>query len=469
LLQDDRNNFLAAIVLDGEHAGLAYVDVTTGEFATTQLAGDDVSTTVQQELARLQPAEVLMEEPSPGTVVPGHATPYASRHFELDTARQALLDHFEVTSLEGYGCERLPMAVRAAGAIIQYLAETQKGQLGQLSRLATYSTGNFMALDAATRRNLELTETIRGGITKGSLLGVLDQTVVAMGGRLLRQWLNQPLLSRVSLDERLDQVECFYRDTPTRTEVRLLLKQVGDVERLTNRVIQRVAGPRDLLGLRKSLEAVPKLQALLVDGPASAGERSEGPGAGRGGPLELVARQLDACPEIVMLISQAIAPETPATLSTAGVIAPGFSAELDGILAASRDARQWVAGLERRERDRSGIKTLKVGYNKVFGYYIEVTNANASLVPPDYIRKQTLVNAERYITPELKEYESLILNADERIAEIEARVFRQVCDQVAGTAGRLLATGRAIAHLDVTAALAEVALRNNFVRPTLTE
>jgi DNA mismatch repair protein MutS len=486
LLQDKRNNYLAAAVLDGDRAGLAYVDVTTGEFATTQLSGNDVLTAVQQELARLQPAEVLVEAQeddtgtrshgdaesrvalTPGHLVTGssftgHVTPYPAWHFELDTARRALLDHFQVASLEGFGCDRLPLAICAAGTIVQYLAETQKSSLGQLAGLATYSTSNFMALDAATRRNLELTETIRSGSTKGSLLGVLDQTVTAMGGRLLRQWLNQPLLDIARLNERLDQVQFLYLNTPTRTEVISLLKQIGDVERLTNRVVQRIAGPRDLLGLEKSLEAVPRLQAVL-----EAGGLEVAPSSNRQLPASTYG-QFDPCPEVVTLISQAISPDAPATLGTPGVIAPGFSAELDGILAASRDARNWVAGLERRERERTGIKTLKVGYNKVFGYYLEVTNANTHLVPPDYIRKQTLVNAERYITPELKEYESLILNADERITELEARIFRQVCDQVAGASRRLLATAGALAHLDVVAALAEVALRNNYIRPTLTE
>jgi DNA mismatch repair protein MutS len=497
LLQDRRNNYLAAVVLDDDRAGLAYADVTTGEFATTQLGGDDVLTAVQQELARLQPAEVLVEEPkddkvtrwqgdkvtgsSDVTVSPCHrvtvssstgsVTSYPAWHFELDTARRALLDHFEVASLEGFGCDRLPLAIRAAGAIVQYLAETQKGSLGQLAGLATYSTGGFMALDAATRRNLELTETIRSGSSQGSLLGVLDQTVTAMGGRRLRQWLNQPLLDIARLNERLDQVQVFYDDTPARTEVISLLKPVSDIERLTNRIARHIAGPRDLLGLKKSLEVVPKLQvALAVEGSRlrpftafRAGSEAQPEG------LKIEGSELDPCQEVVSLIGQAISPDAPATLGTPGVIAAGFSAELDGILATSRNARQWVAGLERRERERTGIKTLKVGYNKVFGYYLEVSNVNADRVPSDYIRKQTLVNAERYITPELKEYESLILNADERIAEIEARIFRQVCDQIAGASRRLLATARALAHLDVVTALAEVALRNNYARPTLTE
>ncbi|HIC92858.1 MAG TPA: DNA mismatch repair protein MutS, partial [Anaerolineae bacterium] len=277
-------------------------------------------------------------------------------------------------------------------------------------------------------------------------------TVTAMGGRLLRRWINQPLLDVDKLERRLDAVEALYRDTAARTEVVALLKGLPDLERLTGRVVQGIASPRDLVGIRKSLEAVPKIEAAL---------------AGLQGALGDLLEALNPCEEVVALISQAIADDPPATLNVGGVIRPGFSAELDGVVAAARDAKRWVANLERRERERTGIKSLKVGYNKVFGYYIEVTKANLDLVPKEYIRKQTLVNAERFITPELKEYEALILNAQERILDIEARIFREVCDRVAAASGRLLATARALARLDVYAALAEVAIRNRYVRPTL--
>jgi len=465
LLEEKRNNYLAALVVDGNQAGIAYVDITTGEFATTQIESDDVLQAVQQELERLQPAEVLIGDEGLGgrglTPIPYPLTTYDDWRFELGNARQALLDHFEVASLEGYGCEGLPLAVRAAGAIIQYLRETQKAALEQLTHLFTYSTNAFMSLDAATRRNLELTETIRTRSIKGSLLGVLDETVTPMGGRLLRRWLNQPLLDLEALNERLDAVEAFYRDTPLRTKVISLLKQLRDLERLTSRVVQGIAGPRDLTGIRQSLEVIPKVKDAL--------EVAEGTKGTEGGSLSSLSSLLDPCEDVVALISQAIVDDPPATLSTGGVIAPGFSAELDEIIAASREAKRWVANLERVERERTGIKSLKVGYNKVFGYYIEVTKPNLALVPKEYIRKQTLVNAERFITPELKEYESLILNAQERILDLESRIFRQVCEQVAASSERLLSTARALARLDVYAALAEVALRNNYVRPKLIE
>ena len=463
LLQEKSNNYLAALVIEDHRAGIAYADITTGEFAATQLSGDDVEQMAAEELERLRPAECLIQD-TPNTQYPIsniqlQTSKYDSWRFELGNARQALLDHFDVASLAGYGCEGLPLAVRAAGAIVQYLRETQKAALAQLSDLRTYSTNEFMTLDASTRRSLELSRTIRTGAVKGSLLGVLDATVTAMGGRLLRQWLNQPLLDVGKLEQRLDAVEALYHDTPTRTQVRALLKELADLERLTSRTVQRIAAPRDLVGMRRSLEKAPHIREALAQ--LKEAERDH--------PLQTLLSQLDPCEDTASLIGEAIADDPPATLASGGVIKPGFSAELDSVATASRDAKHWVANLERSERKRTGIKSLKVGYNKVFGYYIEVTKANLDAVPEEYIRKQTLVNAERYITPELKEYESLILNAQERILDIEARLFRQVCDQVAAAAERLLSTARALAHLDVYAALAEVAIRNNYVRPVLTD
>ena len=463
LLEEKRNNYLAALVMEGNRAGIAYADITTGEFATTQLSDDDIEQAVVEELERLCPAECLIPDTSniqyPISNLQLQISKYENWRFELGNARQALLDHFEVASLAGYGCDGLPLAVRAAGAIVQYLQETQKAALAQLSELRTYSTSEFMTLDASTRRNLELTQTIRTGSVKGSLLGVLDATVTAMGGRLLRQWINQPLLDVDRLERRLDAVEAFYRDTPTRTQVTALLKEMSDLERLTSRVVQRIAVPRDLVGIRRSLEKVPRIREALSQLREPEGDH----------PLQALLLQLDPCEEVASLIAGAIVDDPPATLASGGVIRAGFSAELDSVIAASRDAKNWVANLEQTERKRTGIKSLKVGYNKVFGYYIEVTKANLDAVPEEYIRKQTLVNAERFITPELKEYESLILNAQERILDIEARLFREVCDQVAAAAGRLLSTARALAHLDVYTALAEVAIHNNYVRPVLTD
>ncbi len=462
LLDERRNNYLAAIVVEEQQAGLAYADITTGEFAATEWRGKEAHRRLIEELARLAPAEIVTADPQfleryrlPASPLEGvTVTESEGWPFEPETAQQMLCDHLQVASLEGFGLAGRPLATRAAGGLLHYLAETQRSRLGQLSSLRTYSTAQFMALDAATRRNLELTESLRRGAVQGSLLGVLDATVTGMGGRLLRRWINQPLLDRAQIERRLDAVDAFYKETPTRTRLRTLLKQIADLERLTSRAVQRIARPRDLLGIRRSLETLPDILGLVE------------PLADRAEALAELTT-LHRCHDVADLIAQALVDDPPATLGAGGVIRPGFSAELDSIAAASRDAKAWVANLEKRERARTGIKNLKVGYNKVFGYYLEVTKANADRVPPEYIRKQTLVNAERYITPELKEYESLILNAQERITDLEGRIYSQVQDQVAAASERLLAVGRALARLDVYAALAEVALTNRYVRPIL--
>jgi DNA mismatch repair protein MutS len=464
LLDERRNNYLAALVVDGSRAGLAYADITTGEFATTQFSGADVLRLVAEEIDRLRPAELVTgtpaaleqyQQPGPRSASP-LVTEYDQWPFDLEAARQILEDHFGVRSLDGFGVAGLPLAVRAAGGLLHYLTETQRSGLGQLSTLRTFSTEQFMTLDVATRRNLELTETLRRGTMEGSLLGVIDATVTSMGGRLLRRWINQPLLDLERLNRRFDAVEALWDDTPVRTRLRTLLKDVSDLERLTSRVVQAIARPRDLLGIRQSLEALPEIQDLV----GQVGDKAS---------FVDSWASLDLCRDVVALVEQAIIDDPPATLSAGGIIRPGFSAELDNIMAASRDAKAWVANLEKQERERTGIKNLKVGYNKVFGYYLEVTKANVDRIPEEYIRKQTLVNAERYIIPELKEYESLILNAEERMLDLEGRIFRQVLDQVAAAADRLLAVAQALAYLDVFAALAEVALMYRYVRPELAE
>jgi DNA mismatch repair protein MutS len=464
LLEERRNNYLAALIVEGKRAGLAYADITTGEFATTQLAGGDVMRLAGEELGRLRPAEVLtcdaalagQQERGDSPFGDTLFTVYERWRFDLDTARQALQDQFNVASLDGFGLGGLPLAIQAAGALLQYLAETQRSRLAQLSTVHTYSTEQYMVLDAATRRNLELTETLRRGSVQGSLLGVLDGTVTSMGGRLLHRWITHPLLDLERLTRRLDAVEAFVQDTPARARLRDLLKNVTDLERLTSRVVQVIARPRDLLGVRESLQAVPEIQAL-IDGMGQKPEAFRAFAA------------LDPCQDVVALLDQALVDNPPATLSSGGVIRPGFSAELDNIVAASRDAKSWVANLEKQERKRTGIKSLKVGYNKVFGYYLEITKANVDRVPEEYIRKQTLVNAERYITPELKEYESLILNAEERIQDLEGRIYQQVLEQVGAASGRILAIAQALARLDLYAALAEVALMHRYARPRLAE
>jgi DNA mismatch repair protein MutS len=471
LLSAKENNYLAAVVIQGERAGLAFVDITTGEFAATQIQGHDLVRLVLNEVTRLNPAEIIAPdqaslEPFETLGIPNSL--YDEWRFEASHAQQVLQRHFEVATLDGFGLSGKSLAVQAAGAIIQYVADTQKQALAHITRLSAYSTDAFMALDAATRRNLELTETIRTGSTQGSLLGVLDKTITPMGGRLLRTWLHQPLLDVTALNERLDAVETFFGDTLARGDLRATLKEIADLERLTNRAIQGIAQPRDLLAIKRSLEAIPVIQQILERVSRPAGQpAANGESAAPRKTFSMARFPLNPCADMASLISQAIVDDPPAVIAKGGFIRTGFSAELDGIIAGSREAKVWVANLEPQERQRSGIKSLKVGFNKVFGYYIEVTHAHRDQVPPEYIRKQTLVNAERYITPELKEYESLILNADERQLEVETRIFKEVCAQIAAAAERLLATSRTLAYLDVVSALAEVARQNNYQRPSL--
>jgi DNA mismatch repair protein MutS len=464
LLVEDKPNYLMAIMPIGSaesgtwnQAGVAYADISTGEFAATQLEGENTAVLVLEELARLSPREVIMPESwvERGASLPAgiHLTPVADWRFERGSAEQALTQHFQVRTLDGYGLKETPAAIGAAGATLQYLRETQRNSLAQLTGIRAYSTANFMVLDQFTRRNLELTETIRTRQAKGSLLGILDRTLTAMGARLLRSWINQPLLELSRLNARLEAVEALASDEALRVELSGALRSISDIERLTNRLLVGKAGPRDLLGLRASLEVVPVIQQQIAHIPA----------------LKALAGRLDPCQDVYDHIGRAISDEPPAVLNAIGTIRAGYAQELDDILNATRDARAWIANLEGIERKRTGINTLKVGFNKVFGYYIEVTTANQDRVPPDYIRKQTLVNAERYITPELKEYETLVLNAEEEILAVERRLFEELCQTLCESAQRLLRTAQSLAHLDVFLSLAEVAVRESYVRPHLTE
>jgi DNA mismatch repair protein MutS len=447
LLETKANNYLACAVLEGEQAGLAYIDITTSEFMCTQMP----ASRLRGEIGRLNPAEIVVTEDgeplSAGDGIP--VTMLEPRWFDMDTAERTLLEHFGASTLEGYGCARLPQAIRAAGAILHYLETTQKQALERMTRLSTYSTETFMAMDGISHDNLEIFRGLASGTAQGSLLSVLDETRTPMGGRLLRRWLSQPLLELGELTRRQDAVSWFYSDSLVRREVMAILDKVVDVERLVNRIRGGVAIPREVVALRHSLEAVPSLTALLESNPSWLG------------------KGLAAQPELVNLISSAIEEQPTTTLGEGGVIRRGFSEELDTLRTSSRDARQYLANLEKQEKEKTGIKSLKIGFNNVFGYYIEVSQSNLSQVPEHYIRKQTLANGERYYTPELKEYESLILNARQRMEELETSLFRQVCRQIALSAEPVLALAAVLAELDVFTSLAEVALRYGYVRPEL--
>jgi DNA mismatch repair protein MutS len=448
LLANKSNNYLASVIISGEQAGIAYVDITTSEFATTQLPVERVA----PELERLQPREVLLPEDANGYgQLMFTITRLDDYWFDLEIARETLLRQFAAASLDGYGCSGLPLATRAAGALIHYVNETQKETVPQLNSLATYSTDSFMVLDGQTIRNLELFQGGRWGEAGHSLLSTIDLTKTAMGGRLLKNWLGRPLLDLSTLNRRQEAVAWLYGNSLARQKIISLLADIADLERLVNRVISNRVMPRELLGFRSGLEKVPDLKAAMADGDA----------------INWLRGELKPCPDVADLIARAIADE-PGDLEHGGVIKEGFSSDLDEIRHNSRQAKEYLAGLEQRERQRTGIKSLKVGYNRVFGYYIEVSRANLSLVPSDYIRKQTLAEAERFFTPELKEYESLILNAQEKIADLESAIFRQLCEQIGSMGEQILATAGGIAQIDVVCSLAETAARRDYSRPTLT-
>ena len=462
ILDRKANNYLAAAVTDGDRAGLAYVDITTSEFATSEFPASHLAV----ELAGLEAAELLVaEEDLPPYTADGRKgsndevsiTSVPSDMFHEDWAREALHNAFGVTSLEGFGCERLPLAVRAAGAIVRYLDGHRSSAIGQLNSLYTYSTESYMVLDPQTRRNLELFEGGRwGGDTRASLLAVLDRTKTSMGARQLRRWVGRPLLDVAELKKRQDAVEWFHRSTVRRSRVTAVLQTIADIERLINKVSASAATPRDVVGLGRSLAAAPEIWSILgEDEDAST--------------VAWLTDEVHDASETVDLICRAITDDPPLNVGDGGVIRQGFSDDLDRLRNSSREAQDYIASLEKTERERTGIKSLKVGYNKVFGYYIEISRANLSQAPEEYIRRQTLVNAERFITPQMKEYESLILNAQERIAELESTLFRQVCKQVADAADAIMTVARAVAQVDAFASLADVAERQGYVRPELNE
>src|SRR6266508_1705666 len=453
LLPGDSNNYLASVVLsDGssssstaghQYAAVSYVDITTGEFAVTELPIE----ALRAELTRLHPAEILYPDNQPlNDGIQGHKTSYPAWRFEPGKCEEVLLSHFRASTLQGFGIKGHGLSMRAAGAIIQYLKDSSADSLSLLTSLRSYSINEFMTLDAATRRNLELDETLRGE-RKGSLLGTLDQTVTPMGKRLIHQWVSQPLLSVERIKRRQSGVQYFFEDGMKRAELRAALKPLADLERLVNRVMAGYAQPRDLVAMRDTLSRLSSIMNIIG--------QDESP----------TLPKLELADEECSLLQSAIDDDPPSTLQNTGIIRPGYSQELDSVIEASQHARDWIGNLEVVERERTGLKTLKVGYNKVFGYYIEISRGAADKAPSNYIRKQTLVNAERFITPEMKEYETLVLNAEDRIREIELRLFKETCAVIGKSAYKLLQIARSLAVLDVLSSFAETAALGGYIRP----
>ncbi|MDO8615769.1 MAG: DNA mismatch repair protein MutS [Dehalococcoidia bacterium] len=468
LLTSGANNYLAALFPGDSRCGVAYVDVSTGEFACLQAAPEDAAAALE----RLRPAELLLPQgaaPPAGTAAT--LTPLPAGAFDQETAVAALLEHFGAASLEGLGLAGSAPAAIAAGAVVGYLRDNQRPVLGHVSRIALARPERTLFLDASTRRNLELFEPIRpaeagAGGRPLTLLAVLDQTQTAMGQRLLRRWLGEPLLDITEIGHRQDGVQLFFDSAVRRGRTAALLAKMPDLERLCARVSTAAAGvlaattPRDLAALRRGLELLAPLREALDGDGGSPG--------GKGGVREELLAGLAASGgsgEAAALMAAAVADDP----QEGSVIRPGFSAELDRLRETARDARQYLADLERRERERSGIKSLRVGYNKVFGYYIEVSKANLGHVPDGYQRKQTLVGGERYTTPELAEHEYRVLHAQELQEELERTLLRQVCAQVAAAGARIRETAAAVALLDVYCGLGEAAARYGYVRPAVDE
>jgi DNA mismatch repair protein MutS len=451
LLQTKSNNFLAAYVTDGKRAGIAYADVTTGDFAATELGAADAI----GELQRIAPAELLVSRgglEADSDALPGFVTRCQPSSFEYDNARRTLLTHFKARTLTPFGLQRWPLAACAAGAIIGYLNDTQGAVAGQLVRLTSYHTENFMMLDARTFRSLEIFETAS---ETGALLGVLDRTRTAMGARLLRRWLRQPLLDVAEIVRRQEHVAWFHAHTKGRGELFAALETMHDLERLSARARAQAASAQEMLALGQSLETIPRIRAVL------------------GRDARRFASSLSAlplCEAPARLIRSAIRDELPMrSTDPLGVIREGFSEELDKLRELLRNGKNYLAEMEQRERARTGIKSLRVGYNKVFGYFIEVTRPNLHLVPEDYTRKQTLTNGERFITLELKEYESLVIHAQERITELETNLFRHICVEVGKSREEILTAAASVAYLDTVASLAEVAEDFNYARPAVVD
>ncbi|AGB40925.1 DNA mismatch repair protein MutS [Halobacteroides halobius DSM 5150] len=461
LLEDKDNNYLAAIIGNQDGFGFAVVDVSTGEFVTTQLDGPTQINKVIDELSRINPAEILLDNKVEETeeiieFIDNQLNPILSKTKEGFTTKEAyrlLTDQFDVVNLEGFGCEELPLAIQAAGAILDFLVETQKRSLNHINQLATYSTTDYMVLDANTRRNLELTQTMRDKSKRGSLLWVLDQTVTAMGGRKLKKWVEQPLLELDRIEYRLDAVEEITKNIFAKEELKELLTEVYDIERLLGKIIYGSANARDLISLKSSLHILPEVKEVL--------DQFKTP------KLKKLQDNLDKLEDVACLIENSIKEDPPTTLTEGSIIKKGYDNQLDELLEAMENGKQWIIDLQKQERERTGISSLKVGHNKVHGYYIEVTKANLDAVPEDYVRKQTLSNSERYITPELKDKESVILGAQENSKELEYKLFVEIRDKVAQETERIQKSATILAQLDALLSLAEVALNNDYTKPQL--
>ena len=460
-LDETKNNYIMCIVYMADRYGLSVADVTTGEYLVTEL---DSQTKLMDELYKFMPSEIVCNE---AFYMSGldlddlknrlHMAIYSLEAWYFDDAlcRETLQEHFKVASLEGIGLSDYECGMIASGALLKYLEETQKNSLSHMSRLTRYATGNYMVLDSATRRNLELVETLREKQKRGSLLWVLDKTKTAMGARTLRKYVEQPLIDKKSIVKRLDAVAELKDNAICREEIREYLNPVYDLERLVGKITYQSANPRDLIAFQSSLSMLPSVKCILKDMESDL--------------LKEIYEELDPLEELCDLVGRAIQEEPPLAMKEGGIIKDGYNEEVDRLRKAKSEGKNWLADLETKEREKTGIKNLRIRYNKVFGYYLEVTNSFKDLVPDYYTRKLTLANAERYIIPELKELEDTILGAEDKLCALEYELYCEVRNTIAAELTRIQRTAKAVAKLDVIASLALVAERNNYVRPKINE
>ena len=458
-LDEGRNNYLMCLVYDNNQFGLSITDISTGDFYTTEVA---TLKELYDEIHRFSPSEIICNDSfyMSGASLDDFKDRLHVSVSTLDTwymdeavSVQKIKEHFKVASLDGLGLTDFPSGTLAVGALLLYLYETQKNTLDNLTKITPYRSGGYMIIDSATNRNLELIETLREKQKKGSLLWVLDKTKTAMGARLMRNWIEQPLIEKKKITARQDAVEELYNDMITREEIREYLNAVYDLERLVTRISYRTANPRDLIAFKTSLGMIPPVKQLLSQAKSAE--------------LKEIDERMDGLEDIYDLIEKSIQDEPPIMIREGGMIKEGYNEDVDKFRLSRTEGKTWLAELEAREKEKTGIKNLRVRYNKVFGYYLEVTNSYKELVPEDWTRKQTLANAERYITPELKELEDMILGAEDKLAALEYDLYCEVRDSIGEQVVRIQETAKAIAHLDVLASLACVAQSNDYVRPSI--
>ncbi len=458
-IDENKNNYLMSIACFENGTGISVCDVTTGDYYLTEVEN---SGRILDEIIKFMPSEIICNDAfllcdldlenikgRYGITI----NSIEARNFDDERCRRALLDHFKVNTLKGMGVEEFPMGVIASGALMLYLIHTQKSSLEHITHLYPYISSKYMLLDCSTRRNLELVETLRDKSKRGSLLWVLDKTRTAMGGRLLRSYIEQPLVDKEEIESRLDAIEVLNKNTINRDEIREYLNPIYDLERLLGRISYKTANPRDLIAFKSSLYMLPHIKTLLNDLNSKM--------------LNSINEDIDDLHDIWALIDEAIVEEPPISIHEGGMIKNGFDENIDKLKKAKTDGKAWLASLEEEDRERTGIKNLRVKYNKVFGYYFEVTNSYKDLVPEDYIRKQTLTNAERYTTPRLKELEDTILNAEDKLYALEYETFSNIRDAIANEVERIQKTAKAIARLDVMTSLSYVSEKNRYVRPKL--